>query len=104
MRAALRHALMLVTILSIKWLVGAGLVPFDVAALATPPFTSPAALAQKLWPGRHDKRFDDCVHALVARCPVIVAFMPCPSRWPRPCTNLLPGSPFLYIAGGDRPG
>ena len=31
MWAVLRHALTLVTILSIKWLAGAGLVPFDVA-------------------------------------------------------------------------
>ena len=58
MWAALRHALTLVTILSIKWLAGAGLVPFDVAALATPPFTSPAALAQKLWLGGHAVRSD----------------------------------------------
>ena len=69
MWAALRHALMLVTILSTKWLAGAGLVPFDVAALATPAFISPAALAQKLWPGRHAVRFDDCVHAFVAVAP-----------------------------------
>ena len=69
MWAVLRHALTLVTILSIKWLAGAGLVPFDVAALATPAFISPAALAQKLWPGRHAVRFDDCVHAFVAVAP-----------------------------------